>query len=42
MYARLSVEARTRKFRSWADYIDRLLEYLPADAPSRAVIDARS
>lgn len=27
-YARLCVEARARKFRSWADYIDRLLEHL--------------
>jgi len=27
-YARLCVEARARKFRSWADYIDRLLDHL--------------
>ena len=27
-YARLCAEARARKFRSWADYIDRLLEHL--------------
>ena len=27
-YARLCAEARARKFRSWADYIDRLLDHL--------------
>jgi glycosyltransferase involved in cell wall biosynthesis len=28
MYARLSTEARTRKFRSWSDYTEKLLEHL--------------
>ena len=30
LYARLSAEARARKFRSWSDYIDKLLAHLRA------------
>jgi glycosyltransferase involved in cell wall biosynthesis len=36
-YAHLAAEAGAREFRSWSDYIDRLLECLGARAPSRAV-----
>jgi glycosyltransferase involved in cell wall biosynthesis len=28
LYQRLCAEARARKFRSWSDYIDKLLEYM--------------
>jgi glycosyltransferase involved in cell wall biosynthesis len=30
LYAQLCAQARTRRFRSWPDYIDRLLEHLRA------------
>jgi glycosyltransferase involved in cell wall biosynthesis len=36
-YARLCTEARTRKFRSWSDYIDKLLKHLQLSPPQRSV-----
>jgi glycosyltransferase involved in cell wall biosynthesis len=40
-YARLSAEARTRRFRTWADYIDELVEHLQSE-PRQASASALS
>jgi glycosyltransferase involved in cell wall biosynthesis len=40
-YARLSAEARTRRFRTWADYIDKLVEHLQSE-PRQASATALS
>jgi glycosyltransferase involved in cell wall biosynthesis len=40
-YARLSAEARTRRFRTWADYIDKLVEHLQSE-PRQASASALS
>jgi len=33
-YSRLCDEARSRKFRSWSDYMDKLLVHLQAEIPA--------
>jgi glycosyltransferase involved in cell wall biosynthesis len=38
LYVRLCCEARARKFRSWADYIDKLLEHLRRSPHSDPVV----
>jgi len=40
-YARLSAEARTRRFRTWVDYIDELVEHLQSE-PRQASASALS
>jgi glycosyltransferase involved in cell wall biosynthesis len=42
LYSRLSSEARSRKFRSWSDYIDKLLRHLSPDRPPAFASSATS
>jgi glycosyltransferase involved in cell wall biosynthesis len=36
-YARLSAEARTGKFRTWADYTEKLVEHLRLERHEQAI-----
>jgi glycosyltransferase involved in cell wall biosynthesis len=42
LYARLSDEARARRFRSWADYIDKFLCYLQPASSAPAITGVAS